>query len=252
MIDIKVLASSSRGNCYRVSDGNTPLLIEAGIPYKQIQQQVNYQLSGISGVLVTHEHMDHAKAVKDLVKAGIDCYMSEGTASAIGVTGHRIKTVTPNEKFSINTWTIMPFSTQHDAAEPLGFLLVNEAGDKLLFATDTYYIRYCFNNLNYIMVECNYSYDLLMANVEAGYIPESMKKRLLRSHFSLANVKEFLKANDLTKVQEIHLLHLSDGNSDAERFKREIQELTGKMVFVAGERSQSNENNQRTSCGTGT
>ena len=56
---------------------------------------------------------------------------------------------------------------------------------------------------------------------------------VLRSHFSLENVKEFLQANDLSKVQEIWLLHLSDGNSDAERFKREIQELTGKVVYIA-------------------
>ena len=63
-------------------------------------------------------------------------------------------------------------------------------------------------------------------------MPPALKKRILKSHFSLENVKEFLKANDLSRVQEIWLLHLSDGNSDAERFKREIQELTGKMVFI--------------------
>jgi len=67
---------------------------------------------------------------------------------------------------------------------------------------------------------------------EAGLVPPALKKRILKSHFSLENVKEFLKANDLSRVQEIWLLHLSDGNSDAERFKREIQELTGKMVFI--------------------
>ena len=50
----------------------------------------------------------------------------------------------------------------------------------------------------------------------------------------MANVKEFLRANDLSKVEEIHLLHLSDGNSDEARFKREIQELTGRVVMVAG------------------
>ena len=82
-------------------------------------------------------------------------------------------------------------------------------------------------------VECNYSLDILRANVEAGLIEPALKSRILKSHFSLENVKEFLKANDLSKVQEIWLLHLSDGNSNAERFKREIQELTGKMVFVA-------------------
>ena len=70
-------------------------------------------------------------------------------------------------------------------------------------------------------------------HVEAGLVPKELKSRILKSHFSLENVKRFLQANDLSKVQEIWLLHLSDGNSDEKRFKREVQELTGRMVFVA-------------------
>ena len=67
------------------------------------------------------------------------------------------------------------------------------------------------------MVECNYAADILQANVDAGKVPESMRNRLLRSHFSLDNVKKFLLANDLSKVREIWLIHLSDGNSDARK-----------------------------------
>jgi phosphoribosyl 1,2-cyclic phosphodiesterase len=117
--------------------------------------------------------------------------------------------------------------------EPVGFLLVNQAGEKLLYATDTYYIKYRFRGLTHIMIEANYSLDILRSNVENGTVAPELKNRLLRSHFSLENVKECLKANDLRNVKEIWLLHLSDGNSDAERFKREIQELTGKEVYVA-------------------
>ncbi len=235
MITFTVLASSSKGNCYHVTDGSTPLLLECGIPFKEIQRKLNFQLSGISGLLVTHEHKDHSKAVADMMKAGIDCYMSQGTAQAIALSGHRIKAINAKESFNIGSWKILPFDTQHDAAEPLGFLLVNQAGEKLLFATDTYYTQYKFVGLTHIAIECNYAIDILNANVESGLVLPAMKERTLQSHFSLANVKEFLKANDLSKVGEIHLLHLSGDNSDAARFKREIQELTGKIVYVAGE-----------------
>ena len=160
--------------------------------------------------------------------------MSEGTAKEAGVSGHRVKTILPKKQFNVGTWTILPFDTQHDAKEPLGFLLANQFGDKLLFATDTYYIKYRFNDLSIIAVECNFSRDILETNVKRGAVPEVLKNRLLTSHFSLENVKEFLRANDLSKVREIWLLHLSDGNSDAERFKREIMELTGKPTYVAG------------------
>lgn len=232
MITIKPLASSSRGNAYYISDNVTPLLLEAGIPFQEIRKKTNFQTQGIVSCLISHEHQDHSKAVRDVIKAGIDCRMSKGTAEALGVSGHRIIPVEKMKQFEVGSWTVLPFDTEHDAAEPLGFLLANQAGEKLLFATDTYYIRYKFSGLTHIVLECNYSRDILEANVQAGKVPLAMKNRLLHSHFSLEHVKDFFKANDLSRVQEIHLIHLSDGNSDEERFKREIQELTGKMVFV--------------------
>lgn len=233
MIDIIALASGSKGNCYRITDGVTPLLLECGIPYKDIQRGLNFRVSEIAGCIISHEHQDHAKATKDIMKAGIDVYASRGTIEALGATGHRVKPVKAREQFKLGTWTILPFYTVHDAAEPLGFLLANRAGDKLLYLTDTAYSKYRFRGLTHLMLECNYSLDILRENAANGTIPVDLKNRIIRTHFSLENVKDFLRANDLSKVQEIWLIHLSDGNSDAERFKREIQELTGKPVYIA-------------------
>lgn len=233
MIEILPLASGSRGNCYHISDGMTPLLLECGIPFREIQKRLNFRVSEIVGCLVSHEHQDHSKAVRDVMRAGINCYMTQGTAETLGLAGHRIQVINCRRQFQIGSWVVLPFETQHDAVEPVGFLLANSAGEKLLYATDTYYIRYRFKGLTHVMVECNYSLDILRKNVQAGLVEPALKNRILKSHFSLENVKEFLKANDLSKVQEIWLLHLSDGNSDADRFKREIQELIGKPVYIA-------------------
>lgn len=233
MIDILPLGSSSAGNAYRVTDGHTSLLLEAGIRFKDIQRALEFRLSDIAGCLVSHDHGDHSKSIKDLMKAGINVYTGQGTTEALGLSGHRIRSVAARQQFTIGTWTILPFEVEHDAAEPLGFILANRSGDKLLFATDTYYIRYRFTGLTHIMIECNYSIKILRENIAAGRVPAVMKNRLLRSHFSLENVKEFLQANDLQRVQEIWLLHLSDNNSDEELFKREIQALTGKQVMIA-------------------
>ncbi|MRG86979.1 MBL fold metallo-hydrolase [Salinibacillus xinjiangensis] len=233
MIDIKTLASSSKGNCYHITDGSTPLLLECGIGFKEIRKALKFNTSSLAGCMVTHEHGDHTKGLKDVVKAGINVYMSPGTKEALNIDHHRIKPVEPKKQFQIGTWTILPFDVEHDVNEPVGYLLANQSGDKLLFATDTYYIRYKFKGLTHLLVEVNYSRDILDQNILEGTVPQMMRKRLIRSHFSLENFKEFLKANDLSKVEEIHLLHLSDSNSDEERFKREIQELTGKVVYIA-------------------
>lgn len=233
MIDIQCLGSSSSGNAYRITDGHTVLLLEAGFPYRDIQRALNFRMSAIAGCLITHEHLDHSKAAKDIMKAGINIYTSQGTADARGLSGHRLKVIKSMEQFTIGTWTILPFDIQHDVEEPLGFLLANTNGDKLVFLTDTYYCRHRFKDLTHIMVECNYSLDIVNQRVAAGQLHPAQKKRLLRSHFGLEHVKGFLRANDISKVQEIWLLHLSDGNSDAARFKQEIQETTGKLVYVA-------------------
>jgi phosphoribosyl 1,2-cyclic phosphodiesterase len=231
-MEIKALASGSAGNCYLI---NSELMIECGISIDRIRKGCSFRLTEIKACLISHEHQDHAKAVKGLMKAGIDCYMSQGTAEALGVSGHRVNIIKAKQQFRLGAWTILPFETQHDVAEPLGFLMANQDGEKLLYATDTYFIRHRFQGLTHIMIEANYSLDILRANVEAGSVPKELKTRILKSHFSLENVKKFLLANDLSKVEAIFLLHLSDNNSDSERFKREVMELTGKPTYIAHE-----------------
>jgi phosphoribosyl 1,2-cyclic phosphodiesterase len=233
LIEIKPLASSSKGNAYWVTDGQTPLLLECGIPFNDIRKKLNFQTSDITGCLVTHSHNDHSHSVKDVAKAGIDCYMSQPTAEAIGAEGHRIKTVEAKKPFQIRTWTILPFDTVHDAPGSLGYLLANQVGERLLFLTDTAYCKYRFNDLTHLVIECNHSREIVNKRVHNGEVPMPMKIRLITSHFSLEQVKEFLKANDLSKVQQIVLIHLSQENSDESLFKKEIQALTGRLVTVA-------------------
>ena len=235
-MDIKVLASGSTGNCYLVSDGFTDILIECGLPVRKIKEGLAYRLSAVDGCLISHEHQDHCRAVTDLMRAGVDCYMSQGTAGALGVSGHRVRMAAAKYLFEIGTLMIMPFATQHVADQPRGFLVSSmRACEKLLYATDTYYLRYRFPGLDYIMVECNYIRDILDENVSAGLVMPALRDRLIESHFSLENVKSFLQANDLSQVRGIWLLHMSDQNCDAGRAKREIQELTGIPTYIAQE-----------------
>lgn len=235
---LKVLYSSSHGNCYILESPTGSLLLEAGIPWKGIQNGLNYDLSNVLGCLITHEHKDHSKSILEVIGAGIDCYISNGTAVAIGIkntkNNYRVKIIKSQLQFIVGDFAVMPFNSEHDASEPLGFLIqYKPTKEKLLFITDSYYCKYKFKGLNYIMVECNYIKETLDANIEAGYIHEAMKSRLLQSHFSLENCKQFLMANDLSKCRKIILLHLSDSNSNALRMVKEIKELTGIKPVIA-------------------
>jgi phosphoribosyl 1,2-cyclic phosphodiesterase len=232
-MEIKVLASGSSGNAYRISDGKTSLLLDAGIPLKAIQVGCGFKVTQIQGCFVTHNHQDHSKAVKDLIKLGMDIYTSQGTIDACGLTGHRVHPLKELQEITVGTFKVLPFDVQHDAPEPLGFLFTSsETGEKLLYFTDTYYIKYRFQGLTHIMAECNYDKEMLQKSVDAGYIPIELVPRLMKSHMSLEHFLDLLKANDLHEVRQIYLLHLSNNNSDEKRFKEEVQKLTGAEVHV--------------------
>lgn len=207
-------------------------MIEAGIRFREIRQAFDFQLSGVAGCLVSHEHGDHAKAVKDLLITGVDCFMSSGTARALTLSGHRLHTVPALEQFRVGTFTVLPFPTEHDCADPYGFLIQSDDGDKLLFATDTYYIKYRFSGLTHIMIEANYKKSILEENIAAGLVPAAIRDRITRSHFEIENVKAFLGACDLSQCREIHLIHISSGNGNPSEFVEEIQELTGVPTYA--------------------
>lgn len=209
-----------------LDDGNTKLLLEAGVSIKRVQQHTA-NLNEFAACLVTHEHKDHAQHMLQYAQRGIDVHATNGTLSKIDALHNKLKPIRYNEPFRVGTWRILPFDVQHDAIEPCGFILQSDNNYKVLFVTDTYYVKYVVPGLTHIMIECNYSVDYI------DDLPKFRKQRLLRSHFELQNVKKYLASCDLSKVESIHLLHLSDTNGHAERFKSEIAELTGKRVIIA-------------------
>ncbi len=231
---LKILGSSSSGNCYlfQTIDGEI-LIIECGIDVRELKKTLNFDFSDIAGCLVSHEHGDHSKSLQKMLDSGIDCYMSEGTKTVLSIEHHRVHVMPKLERIRIGSFTVMAFKAQHDCADPVGFLVYHLEMGLTLFATDTYYVEYSFENLNNILVECNYAKDILDKNALNSIITKVLRDRTLKSHFELENVKNFLKANNLSGVRNICLLHLSDRNSDADRFKKEIEELTGINTTIA-------------------
>lgn len=235
-MELTVLGSSSKGNCYVLQNENEALVIEAGVSLKEVKKAVDFNISKIVGVIVTHEHGDHAKYVLEFLNSRIDVWLSWGTHKKVipqSITGFMPKLCESGTKFKMGNFIILPFDVEHDAAEPLGFLIFHPETGNVLFATDTYYLRYKFQGLNNILIECNYRIDILMKNIESGRIPAALRDRTLQSHMSYITCKETLLANDLTKVNNIVLIHLSDGNSNAEEFIRDIHLATGKTTHVA-------------------
>lgn len=230
-MELHILGSSSKGDCYILQNNNEALVIEAGVSLKEVKKAVDFNISKIVGVIVSHEHGDHAKYVNEFLNARITVCMSRGTSNEI--SGTPTYFFESRTKMQIGNFTILPFDVKHDAAEPLGFLIKHDETGNVLFVTDSYFVPYKFANLSNIIIEANYDKGLLKRNIEAGKIPPSHYNRLLESHMSIETCIEALQANDLRKVNNIVLCHLSDGNSNADDFKNRVHKVTGKTVTVA-------------------
>lgn len=236
-MQLKVLGSSSKGNCYLLDNGSEALAIECGIAFKEVQKAVGFDIARIKGAVVSHEHGDHAGYAESFLSARVPVYMSEGTLHSVAA---RFKSpcllplkMKAGHPFTIGRFKILPFDTKHDAAEPFGFLIDHPECGTVLFATDTYYLHNTFAGLNNILIECNYRQDILDENTRNGLVAKPQRDRTVKSHMEYETCKETLLANDLTKVNNIVLIHLSNNNSNADEFRKGIAKTTGKTVTVA-------------------
>lgn len=245
-MQLHVINSNSKGNCYLLIGETETLIIECGVNFKQVKQALSFDLSKVVGCLVTHEHMDHCKAFWDFMNAGIVVYATPKTHSAISkktiAEGWKGSYFMPTsganpdiryyQKTTIGQFTILPFDVKHDAAEPVGFVIKHPECGVVLFATDTIYLPNTFKGLNNIIIEANYCEDIITDKMMAGG-NKFVRDRVLNSHMSIQTCIEALQANDLSQVNNIVLIHLSDSNSNAKQFKEKAEQATGKKVFIA-------------------
>ena len=227
---LKVLGSSSSGNCYILQGESESLILECGIKFKEVEKALDYNLKNVVGALISHEHGDHSKYVSDFLNRFIPVYTSKGTAEALD---KRVKIIDKMKPFQIGGFKIIAFEVFHDAVDPIGFFVNHKECGNVLFATDTYYLKPRFKGLNNILIECNYREDILLDNVHNGRLSSFLMNRITESHLEYNTCKEALLANDLTDVNNIVLIHLSDGNSNAKEFKQGIERATAKTVYVA-------------------
>lgn len=223
------LASSSHGNAYIISDKETRILLECGLSRKKLQTLAGFTLSAFSACLVSHEHKDHSECVADLIAAGIPVYMSQGTADALELEA--VTAIRHGEQFTVGSIDIVPFTTFHDAAEPLGFLFKSRAdGDVLAFATDTVNLAYRFPGVNILAIEANYDQGIL---ARSERIPEKTRHRITNSHMEIGTLCRYLRGLDLAECREVYLLHLSDAMSHEGQFINQVRRCVPAGVRVA-------------------
>lgn len=229
---LEVLGSSSAGNCYLLtSSAGETLIIETGVSLMKVKEALNFDLTGVVASVSSHGHADHTGKINEYLNAGIKCYLSPETAKMKG-PHHNIKVVQERKTYQIGSFKITPFALRHDI-ENYGYILWHEEMGFCPFITDTWYCPFVFPGMNNLLLEVNYDEKIIDRKLQEGTANIHVRNRVIQSHIEIQTAIDFLKANDLSKVNNIVLIHLSESNSNAAEFQKRIKELTGKSVYVA-------------------
>lgn len=231
-MELKIIGTGSSGNCYIIENEDTALIIEAGISFKEVKKALDFNIDKIIGVLISHEHMDHSKYIKEYQKAGINVYMSIETFKGSNLNAIFTPIIEPLKSFEIGEFKIMPFDLVHDVP-CLGFQIEHSECGKVIFITDTKYSPYIFTNVEHWLIECNHSRQILEEKIINDEIHPSLMDRITENHISLETLIGIFESNNLIDTRNIVLIHGSDSNSNNEHFKQKVISATGKPTFIA-------------------
>ena len=218
------LFSGSSGNSVYVTDGSTKLLIDAGVSCARIAtelKEIGADPHDISAILITHEHSDHIKGAGIFArKYGTPIYATEATWQAMDdklgdiPAGSRCY-LEPGMDFFVGGMNIEPFSTPHDAADSVGYVISTSGGARFGLATDIGCVRGgwldAVRGCAAVLLESNYDPGML----QAGRYPYELKRRIMsrKGHLSNDDAAEAALALIAAGARQLVLGHLSKENN---------------------------------------
>lgn len=235
------VSSGSEGNMYIIESQGDVLLLEAGLPAKELKRALwdnGYSLSDIDYCLISHEHSDHFKSAKYLIDHRVKIcvpYTKDILWSFEDMLNKdKVIYLEDKELVVLGNYKAIALKMDHDDIPTLGYLILHQPTDtRLFYATDTKYIKYNPKRVNYFMVEVNYQEKYLEQSVKEGDMKRGNMRRVMRSHMSLNTAVNFLDNTDLGRAEEIWLVHTSARNCNKSEVKDKVQSEFGIPTFIA-------------------
>ena len=222
MLRFATLASGSRGNASLVESGDTLLLVDCGLPCREIEQRLaalGRSGDDVTALLVTHEHADHMRGVGTFARRyGTRVLATHGTARALASSAGGgdidIEPLSTHRGLSIGAIDVEPFPVPHDAREPCQFTFV-AGGRRLGMLTDaghaTVHIRERLGACDALAVECNHDVESLVQ----GSYPPAVKARVGSAYGHLSNVQAAQLVSSVAdgRLQWVVAMHVSERNN---------------------------------------
>lgn len=232
-MELIVIGTGSKGNGYILRDSKGEcLLLECGMKLIDCKKSLDFDISKLKNAIVSHVHLDHSKYIHEYSKIGIQIHTCKSVTEKFNSPLTPITTIEKNKTYQIGSFKVLPFEAKHDV-ECYSFLIEHHESGKIVFITDSYYCKYTFKDVKHWIIEANYSKKIIDEKIEKHGINHFLKDRILKSHMSLENCISTLKANDLSKTQNVILIHLSDSNSNEKEFIQEVEQNVQRFCQVA-------------------
>ena len=228
-----ISGSSSKGNSYALqSDSGEILLIEAGIPLKEVKRAIGYKTSKVEACLCSHRHSDHAKYIKEYDKAGIVVYSNANVSQHFP---NCVRTLGCECTHCFGEFSATPFFVKHDEDAPnYGYLIHHKEIGTIFFATDCYNLHFVIQGCNTYLAECNYSDAILDKAVSDGKTLRSQADRVRLSHMSLEHSIAWLKECDAEHcANQIILIHGSARHLNPIIAVNKFQQVIGVPTYYA-------------------
>jgi len=233
------LGSGSNGNGLVVEKNSTRLLLDCGFGLRDAilrLEKLKVSPDELSGILITHEHEDHASGAYKLAnKYNIPVWLTHGTHKMIerllpkhhqSSPKFKAHIIDSHEPFSIGEIEVTPFPVPHDAREPVQYLF-SDGAKKLGVLTDTGcstpHIEAMLSGCHGLVLECNHDLDLLMQ----GPYPWSLKQRVSGrlGHLDNITAANILKKLDNSHLQHLIAAHLSEKNNSPDLAKNALSNV---------------------------
>lgn len=234
MIRFASLGSGSSGNALLVECGKTRLLIDCGFSVREVTQRLarlDLKPSDLTGILVTHEHGDHAGGVFRCARQnGLPVWLSGGTLKACGdeTNGADCRIISSHSTLVIGDLEVFPYPVPHDAREPIQFVFSNGVS-RLGLLTDageiTPHICAMLSGCDGLILECNHDAGML---ANSSY-PMSLKRRIAGrlGHLENAAAAALLAQIDTSRLQHLIAAHLSERNNLPELVVKSLASVLG-------------------------
>ena len=236
LLKVCVLAGSSKGNAIFVRINDDRILIDAGISTRKLEKLLKEiqepDPGSLTGIICTHEHLDHSRGLKTLAKKyQVKCWLTYDTYTKIRSKSGPIDTefIEISEPFEIGNISGMPLEIQHDAVDPAAYVLTKDnirIGILLDCGTTSPFLLDNFTGLDILIIEANHSFDKLLGS---DY-PDFLKQRILstKGHLSNWHTAEFIS---IVKPKIVILTHISEKNNSPETALCEIEEYLANSVL---------------------